>query len=152
MENKENFEAKTKDLQIQWQDHFQTRKQTWQALQVSATLTIALIAVDWRIDNAWVTIISSLLIALVATFGMQITIRHRNFVEAKKFSIIVELEKELGLNYDHPKPEEIKLYYVFFLTKSNTSLFILRMQFVIFIIALIFLVFRLAHYFENVVK
>ncbi len=143
MDSTANVEAKIKDLELQWQDHFQTRTQTWNALKISATLAIALIGLDWRIDNPWVTIICSFLIALVAIFGIQITVRHRNRVEVKKFELIIELERKLGLNYNHKVPDEIRWWYVFHFWKSNTSLFILRMQFVIFIISIIYLFFRL---------
>lgn len=33
-------------IQIQWQDHFQTRTQTWKSLEIAAILSIALIGMD----------------------------------------------------------------------------------------------------------
>jgi hypothetical protein len=145
MTNKEKleFEARIKDLELQWQDHFHARNQTWKALSVSAALAVALIGLDWQTDEPIVTLIASLLLALVAIFGMQITIRHRNYVETKKFKAIIELEKSLGLNSDYIIPYRIKWWYVFNVRKSNTSLFILRMQFVVLIFAIINLILRL---------
>ena len=83
------------------------------------------------------------LLALVASFGMQITIRHRNSVEVNKFKIINELEEQLGFDYNFPPPYKINFWYVFKVGKSNSSLFILRMQFVLFLFAVSYFVIRL---------
>ena len=137
------YEARIKDLELQWQDHFHARNQTWKALSVSGALAVALIGLDWQTDEPIVTLIASLLLAFVAIFGMQITIRHRNNVETKKFKSIIELEKLLGLDSDHVIPYKIKWWYVFCLRKSNTSLFMLRIQFVVLVFAMVNLVLRL---------
>jgi hypothetical protein len=136
--------ALLKLLDIQWQDHFQTRSQTWKALEITALIAVALVGLDWKIDNWLVTVVGACLLAIVALFGMQITIRHRNRVEVMKFNIIKSVGEELGLvdsKLELPKP--IQWWYVFLFWKSNTSLFILRMQFVILLFAIGYLVLRL---------
>ena len=136
--------ALLKLLDIQWQDHFQTRSQTWKALEITALIAVGLVGLDWKIDNPHVTVVAACLLAIVALFGMQITLRHRNRVEVMKFNIIKSVGEELGLvdsKLELPKP--IHWWYVFLFWKSNTSLFILRMQFVILLFAIGYLVFRL---------
>ena len=142
--NKPSEAALLKLLEIQWQDHFQTRRQTWEALRISALIAVTLVGVDWKINQPIITIVCAVLLALVALFGMQITIRHRNSVEVLKFEIIKSIEDKLmpsGSNIALPKP--IHWWYVFIFWKSNSSLFILRMQFVILIVAISFLIIRL---------
>ena len=143
MENKENRDILLKLLEIQWQDHIQTRNQTWKGLEISTLLAVALVGLDWQIDKPAVTCVASVLLALVALFGMQITIRHRNSVEVKKFEIINDLERQLGLNSDHVLPGKIKWWFVFLINRSNTSLFILRMQFVLLVFSVCYLSVRL---------
>ena len=130
-------------LDIQWQDHFQTRSQTWKALEITAIIAVALVGLDWQISNRLVTVVAAFLLSTVALFGMQITLRHRNVVEIRKFNIIKSVGEELALvdsNLELPQP--IHWWDVFLFWKSNTSLFILRMQFVILLFAIGYLVLR----------
>jgi hypothetical protein len=129
--------ALLKLLDIQWQDHFQTRSQTWKALEITALVAVALVGLGWQIDNQLVTIVVASLLAIVALFGMQITLRHCNTVEIMKFTIIKSVGEELGFVDSKPKlPEPIHWWDVFLFWKSKTSLFILRMQFVILLFAI----------------
>jgi hypothetical protein len=131
-------------LDIQWQDHFQTRNQTWKALEIAALLAVALVGADWKINNQQVTMVVAFLLATVALFGMQITLRHRNRVEVMKFNIIKSVGEDLGLvDSKLELPKSIHWWDVFLFWKSNTSLFILRMQFVILIFSIGYLVLRL---------
>ena len=144
IEKKPQDEALLKQLEIQWNDHFQTRGQTWKALEISALIAVALVWIDWKINNQLVTLGVALLLAIVALFGMQITLRHRNRVEITKFEIITSLEKSLGftdIKLDLPK--SIRWWDVFLFWKSNTPLFILRMQFVILVFSIGYLVLRI---------
>lgn len=130
-------------LDIQWQDHFQTRSQTWKALEITAILAIALVGLDWQADNRLVTIGSATLLFIVAQFGVLITLRHRN-VEITKFRIITSLEEQLGVadeNLALPKP--INWFSIFLFWKSNTPLFILRMHFIIQLFAIGYCILRL---------
>lgn len=147
MADKPNHEALLKMLELQWQDHIQTRYQTWKGLEICVLLAVALVGLDWQVGKSdpMITCVASSLLVLVALFGMQITIRHRNSVEVNKFKIINDLEEKLGLNAPHDLRLPGKIYWwdVFKVKKSNTSLFILRMQFVLFLFATIYLFVRL---------
>ena len=130
-------------LDIQWQDHFQTRSQTWKALEITAVLAIALVGLDWQADNRIVTIGAATLLFIVAQFGILITLRHRT-VEIKKFKIITSLEKQLGVaNENLFLPKTINWFSIFLVWKSNTPLFILRMHFIIQLFAIGYCILRL---------
>jgi hypothetical protein len=79
-------------LEIQWQDHFQTRSQTWKALEMTSILAVALVGFDWRVDNQVAKVCGAIPLLLVAQFGVLITLKHRA-VEITKFKKISELEK-----------------------------------------------------------
>ncbi len=129
-----------KMFETEWQDHFQTRRQTWQALQIAAVLTAAIVGIQWKVSEPLVGILSSVLLIGVSLFGMQITFRHRNSTEITKFTVISEIEKRLG--FKSPQlgiPEKIKIRDIFRFRKSNTTLFLLRMQMIIFLLGVIML-------------
>ena len=132
-----------KMLEIQWQDHFQTRSQTWKALEITSILAVALVGFDWQVDNRIATIGGAILLFLVAQFGVLITLKHR-IVEATKFRKISELERELGIADENLKlPQPISWWSIFQFRKSNTPLFILRMHFAIQVFAIGYCIMRL---------
>jgi hypothetical protein len=127
-------DALLKFYEIEWQDHYQTRKKTWLALQMAGILTVAIVGLQWSTENPIVIICSSFLLWGVSLFGMQITRRHRNSTEYTKFRILKILEKEL--NFKSKKslklPEPISYRDIFRIRKiSNTSIFLMRMQAII---------------------
>ena len=142
-----------KMLDIQWQDHFQTRTQTWKALEITALIAIALVGLDWRVSSPIVTVGVAILLFVIAQFGIQITLKHRQ-VERTKFLIIAGLEKELGLDRlenQYAKvgvhlttPQPLSWWSIFQIRKSNNPLFIMRMHFAIQLFALGYLVLRLS--------
>jgi hypothetical protein len=135
--------ALLKMLELQWQDHFQTRAQTWKALEITAVLTVALVGLDWRLGNVAATIGAGILLFVVATFGTLITLKHRS-VEIIKFKIIGEMEQKLGVeNANLAMPEPIRWWHIFHLRKSSTPLFILRMYFIIQLFAIGYVILRL---------
>lgn len=134
--DKASDESLRKMLEIQWQDHFQTRSQTWKALEITAILAVALVGLDWKIDNQLVTVVASFLLLLVAQFGISVTFRHRN-VEVNKFKIISSIEKQLGVADESlTPPQPLRWRTIFNFRKSNTSLFILRTLLVIQLFAI----------------
>jgi hypothetical protein len=137
-----------KILELEWQDHIQTRQQTWQALQIAAILTAALVGIQWSSNHAVVGLIAAVLVIGVSIFGIQITMRHRNSTEVRKFTIIIAAEKRLGLRSEGlTVPRPVSFCDILAFWRSNTSLFLLRMQGIIHLIGwlmLVFSVFRLA--------
>lgn len=141
--NTPSEETLRKMLDIQWQDHFQTRTQTWKALEITAVLAVALVGLDWQIGNRIVTIGVAALLFIVAQFGILITLRHRA-VEVTKFRIIASLEKQLGIADESLKlPQLTNWFSIFQFWKSNTSLFILRVHFIIQVFAVGYCILRL---------
>lgn len=78
-----------------WRDHQHTRDQTWKVLQMEFLLAAGVIGVTWQIDNQYVLIAAGILILGVAACGIQITLRHRNHVELRKFQHILNCEEYL---------------------------------------------------------
>lgn len=137
--------ALLKMLEVQWQDHFQTRTQTWKGLEIAAIVAVAVVGVDWRLDNPRVTVVAAGLLAVVALCGIGITLKHRE-VERLKFSIINKVEERLGLAplVPQPKlPKPLSVWSIFSVRQSNNPLFILRMHFVILLFALGYGAFRI---------
>ncbi|MBI3912816.1 MAG: hypothetical protein HY327_01275 [Chloroflexi bacterium] len=133
-----------KCLELEWQDHFQTRAQTWKSLEIEAVLAVALVGIDWRLGNVLATSAVALLLIIAAFFGSKITIYHRK-VEVMKFTHIIEIEKRLGMLVpglfgDVKQPEPFKWLDVFSL-KSNSLLFVLRMHTILLTFGIIYLVF-----------
>ncbi len=131
-------------FETEWQDHFQTRSQTWRALEIAALLTVAIVGIQWKATHPLVGVISSVLLIGVSLFGMQITFRHRNSVEVTKFSVITEIEKHLNFEASGlgiPKP--ISVIDIIRFWKANTSLFLLRMQGIILLLGIVMLVFSI---------
>lgn len=140
---KPSEETLRKMLEIQWQDHFQTRAQTWKALEMTALLAVALVGFDWRVDNRIATVGGAILLFLIAQSGVFITLRHR-VVEITKFRKISELEKELGMtDKDLKLPQPLTWWSIFQVRRSNTPLFILRMHFAIQLFAVGYCIMRL---------
>ncbi len=147
-------ETLRKLIEIEWQDHFQTRWQTWKALEITVVLAVALVGLDWRFSNpadpgkpaatnSLVTILAGLMLMGVALFGFLITLRHRNKVEVPKFEAIAAFEKELGVDMELPLPKPIHWWNIFLIWQTNTPLFLLRMHFVIMLFALVYVILRL---------
>jgi hypothetical protein len=139
---KPSEETLRKMLEIQWQDHFQTRSQTWKALEITAIMAVTLVGFDWQVGNRIATACGAVLLFLVAQFGVWITLRHRT-VEINKFKKIMDLENKLGVaDKTLSLPQPISWWSIFKLWKSNTPLFILRMHFVIQIFAIGYFIMR----------
>jgi len=137
-------DALLKIFETEWQDHFQTRSQTWKALEIAALLTVAIVGIQWKATHPFVGVLSSILLIGVSLFGMQITFRHRNSVEITKFTVIDKIEKRLGLKASGLGiPRRIELIDIFKFWKSNTSLFLLRMQSIILFLGIIMLVYSI---------
>jgi hypothetical protein len=140
-----DVEVLLKCLEIEWQDHFQTRIQTWRTLEIVAAIAVGLVGIDWRIGNRLATSAAALLLIVAAGFGVLITRRHRK-VEREKFENIIEIEKKLklpefGLFKEAKPPAPIEWLDVINPQKSNTPLFILRMHFILMTFGIVYLIF-----------
>ena len=141
--DKPSEETLRKMIEMEWLDHFQTRAQTWKALEITAILAVALVGVDWRVGDPVVTIGAAILLLIVSQFGIQITKKHRT-VERRAFRLIIGYEKELGITDPEFKETQLLSWWdIFRFWKSHTPLFIMRMYFVIQLFALGYLIIRL---------
>lgn len=131
-----------------WRDHQHTRDQTWKALQIEFFLVASIVAASWQLDSPWVTAFAAAFACVVALCGVQITLRHRNSVELRKFEHIMNCEKALGLHQDClisgvKKPAPMTLSDALNPAKANTAVFILRMHLAILVFALFVLIYTL---------
>jgi len=131
-----------------WQDHHHTRDQTWKALQAELVICAGVIGINWQIQSFWLTVLSGILLFIVTLCGIQITLRHRNKVELRKFTHIMNCEEALGLHRkdlicDVKKPDPIFFWDAFRPKKGNTALFILRMHIAIWVFSILFIVWRI---------
>ncbi len=139
-------EALLKCLELEWQDHFQTRAQTWKALQIEAALAVALVGLDWQLDSAAATTLFGIVVVVAACFGIAVSLHHRR-VEIRKFTHILNIEQKLGLHTnsllpDVSVPVAIRWTDAFRWRKFNTALFILRMHVAILFFAALYVAAR----------
>lgn len=139
-----NKEVLLKFLEIEWQDHFQTRTQTWKTLELEALLVIGLIGINWQLRNQVATTVVAALLMIAAFFGARITLHHRK-VEERKIANVIKIEQklgaeEMGLFDDVTVPTPLKWHSVFS-RKANTSLFILTMHYIILVFGVTYLIF-----------
>ncbi len=139
-----NKEVLLNQLKIEWQDHIQTRNQTWRTLQIEVFLLLCLIAVDLKFDNKWVTLMFGIVIIISNLLGVRITAHHRQ-AQVRKFTHIDRLEESLGLHSPglldevHPPPK-FKWTDVISPLKTNTPLFILRMHIAILTLTVLYII------------
>lgn len=136
-------EALRQQLQLEWEDHIQTRAQTWKTLGIEIALAAGLIGIDIKLNVLWATLILGLLVIVLSISGITTTIHHRNN-QILKFTHIHGIEAALGLHKpglldDVRLPAPFKLADVFNLKKINTPLYILRAHIVILIFVLVYL-------------
>ena len=128
-------------MECAWRDHHHARDQTWKSLHVEAILTAALIGINLTsIEEKlpYLPLIGSILIAFLSISGLMIATHHRE-LERRKFRHIMHCEDALGIrNYidEVDLPRSIFIWEAFFIWKSNTVLFIMRMHFIILLFAI----------------
>jgi hypothetical protein len=106
------------------------------------------VGANWQLQSSIVTIVAAIFVCIVTLCGIQITLRHRNSVEIRKFKHIMNCEEALGLHTDSlisdvKPPMPITIWDAFCPWKGNTSLFILRMQLSIMGFALFVILFKI---------
>jgi len=138
-------EAMLKCLEMEWKDLFHTRTQTWHLLQIEALVAVALVGLDWRLDNVLATVVFAIILIALALFGAMLTLHHRNNVEVYKIQHIYDIEEKIGMLEifnDVKKMQPVKWTDAFRL-KSNTSLYMLRIHAMLVILGVMYLTFRL---------
>lgn len=127
-----------KALECAWQDHFQTRVQTWKPLEIEAVMALSMVGADLRYGDTSpaLTLVLAFLLAAVAVLGFKVT-RHHRGVERKCFRSIQAIEERLGISDPiHKPPKEIGWLQIIDPSKSSTPLFILRVHCIVIIFAL----------------
>jgi hypothetical protein len=143
-----SMETLQQQLQIQWQDHFQTRAQTWNSLQIEAALFLAVIGADIKLNDPWLLIPLGGILFVSTIFGISITIHHRK-VQIQKFQFIYMLEEKLCLHQDGymegaTEPAPFKWAEIFDVKKIATPTFILVMHLLILIFGVMYIAVRIA--------
>ena len=134
-------------LEVQWQDHFQTRNQTWRTLQIEAAMFLAIIGADFKLSNPWLLIPLGSVLLISVIFGISITIHHRK-VQIQKFKFIYMLEEKLllhspGYMEGAFKPEEFNWKDIFDFKKIATPTFILIMHLLLLVFAMFYIILRI---------
>ncbi len=129
-------------LEIEWQDHFHMRDQTWRTLQIEAALVLGLVGADLKFESLWVTGAIGLLIILSTMSGFMITLHHRRNQQFK-FENIIRCEKWLGLIGPDllvgvKPPVPFKWIALFHPARMNTPLFIMRMHLAIGLFVIVY--------------
>ena len=131
-----------------WRDHQHTRDQTWKILQMEFLVVAGVVGANWQLESSLATVVAAVFVCVITLCGIQITLRHRNSVEIRKFQHILNCEEALGLHQGHlisgvKLPDKISIWDAFNPLKGNTSLFILRMHIAIMGFALFILLYNL---------
>ena len=83
-------------LQIQWQDHFHMRDQTWKVLQYSILFFLGVVGLAIKGVDSYILIFGYIAVSLTALSGAIIALHHRRRQD-EKFEIIRKFEEHLGL-------------------------------------------------------
>lgn len=133
-----------RQLQLEWQDHIQTRRQTWRTLEIEGALIVGLIGVDFKLDNLWVVSVLGFLVIIATLLGILITVHHRRG-QVENFNRMYRLEEALDLHkpgfLDDIRPlKEFEWTDVLNLRRMNTPLFIVWMHIAMMIFTLVYVV------------
>ncbi len=111
-----------KDMEIQWNDHFHMRDQTWKTLQYTIAIFLGVVGLQYKdgIDPN-ILLIAKLALLITSLLGLAVAIHHRNRQDLK-FDLINLYEEKLDLK---PLIDPIlDKYKSGFFNKVNTSTFI----------------------------
>lgn len=128
-------EALRTQLQIEWQDHFQTRTQSWRTVQISGALVLGMVGADIKFNAIWVTTIIGVLLTLTSLSSVAVTLRHWR-IQIGIFRRIHRIEDKLGLLHSnslgegHP-PGIYSAFDVFNPKRTYVPIFIIRIHIVI---------------------
>ncbi len=90
-----------REMEFDWNDHFEIRRQTWKTVMASGAILVALIGFNFsRTDSVFNGILlygGCLTLFLVSLFGLIITFHHRR-CEKDKFKILHACEEKLVID------------------------------------------------------
>lgn len=130
-------------LHLEWVDHFQTRRQTWRALEVCALALAAFVLAGLRIESFAVLALLGAVVVLMGITGVAVSWHHRK-AQVRKFTHIDRLEDALGLHARrllddvHP-PAPFGPMDVVDPRRMNTPLVILRLHLAIVAFVFVYL-------------
>lgn len=133
-------------LDLEWQDHFQTRRQTWKTLEIAALLLVGFVLADLRLRDTWAVTVLGLLTAGVSLTGAMASLHHRR-AQVRKFTHIDRLEEALGLHRSgllddvHPPPL-FRWTDLVNPRRMNTPLFIFRAHLAILLFVVVYVTAR----------
>ncbi len=133
----EKSQILSNNLQIQWQDHFHMRDQTWKVLQYSILFFLGVVGLEFKEVDPIVMIPAYMAVMLTSFFGFFIALHHRRR-QKEKFEIIEKLETELGIS-TLIKPI-LNNAHKTFIGRINTSCYIVLMQFCVFLVSIILII------------
>lgn len=131
-----------KDMEIQWNDHFHMRNQTWKTLQFALLVFLGVIALEFKSGiQGWIINIGYFAVVLTSLLGLFVTLHHRDG-QKMKFELIKMYEKKLGLwTYVGPIVEK---YDKRCLSKMETSIYILIAHSILILLAAAILIFKVS--------
>ncbi len=135
-------ETLRQQLQLQWQDHFQTREQTWKALQMVSVILLAAIGADFKLHDRPALLLLGSIVAIATFFGMAVTIHHRK-VQVQKFKLIFKLEERLGLHTEGllegvHRPKDFHWSSIFNIKHMASPTYILIMHILVLIFIIVY--------------
>jgi hypothetical protein len=131
-------------LNIEWNDFFQSRTQSWKSLEVVSALFIGLVGAGFKIDNLKVTTTLGIIVIVAAILGFQITLHHRT-VQLEQHERVIRLETELKLTTVLKRKSEPKKYKIVDWInpfKMSTPLIIMKMHLIIISFVVIYLFYK----------
>jgi len=139
-------ETLRQQLQIQWNDHIQTRNQTWKTLQVELAIYVSVIVADSKLDQPKLLLPFGLFLIFSTVLGIMVTIHHRK-VQVKKFKFIYMLESKLGLHEKGymdglTQPSDFRWCEVLCLSRMATPSFILFTHIMLLLAAILYIFIR----------
>lgn len=93
-----NTEALLKDLELQWNDHFHMRDQTWKTITNSTLFFIGVVGLEIKDVGNFVMIPAYAGLVVTCLFGWAVATHHR-LRQNQKFIFITKYEQLLGI-YD----------------------------------------------------
>ena len=134
-------EILSKDLETQWKDHFHMRDQMWKTIQYGVLFFVGVVGLDIsKNTNINLVILAYIALFLTSILGF-IVVLHLRKRQKEKFRIIRKFEEELeifSLIADIVKKSKQGLF-----GKIDTSLFILFIHVVLFVISSVSLYFHI---------